>query len=102
MASKAPFEDTLSVATHMPVESVEYDTFEYKHFDEKPLSLPEAMERARALRAAEGNKFYRIIPMDESMVSFRVEPVLQSKVYAEILSRWRSLLNRFTDRSIGK
>ena len=86
----------------MPVESQDYDTFQFKHFDEEPLSLEEATRKAAQLHATNAGHFHRIVPVDPAMTGFRVESVLPASVYAEILNRWTALMNRFAVRSIKR
>ena len=86
----------------MPVESLEYDKFDYKHVDETPLALEEAVRKSQQLRRSDGAHFHRIVPTDGNMTTFRVESVPSSTVYAEMLNRWTVLLNRFTFRPIKR
>jgi len=83
----------------VPVESAEYDTFDYKHLDERPLSLEEAVKLARQLQAADNNKFHRVVPKDSEMSGFRVESVPKTSVYAELLNRLSTRLYRLANRS---
>jgi len=86
----------------MPVESPEYDTFDYKHFDEPALSLEEATKKAHELRVTDAGNFHRIVPKDSEMTVFGVETVPIGNVYAELLNRWTVLLNRFATRSMKR
>ena len=79
-------------------ELVEYEGFEYRHFDEKPLTLDEAVKQAKQLRAAEHDSFHRIVPIDAEMTCFRVESLPKSALYADMVVRWATLLNRFAFR----
>jgi hypothetical protein len=80
------------------LELVDYDTFDYKHFDEPVLSLEEATRRARGLRSSDPDRIHRIVPVDPKMTGFRVESHSAEKVYAEFLTRWSALLNKFAIR----
>ena len=76
------------------LESVEYDTFDYKTIDEAPLSLEDAVKKAAQLRTSDTSHFHRIVPTDPSMISFRVDSIPREAVYSEYLSRWTGLLHR--------
>ena len=80
------------------LESNEYDVFDYKHADEQPMTLDEAVEKAAALRKADRNHFYRIEPVDSAMSGFRVNSVTPEEVYAETASRLRALAARLLVR----
>jgi hypothetical protein len=80
------------------LESVDYDTFDYKHFDEPALSLDEAVRKASQLRSSDTAHIYRIVPVDPKMTAFRVESHSLEKVYAEVLSRWNALFTKFAFR----
>ena len=82
----------------MPVDYQEYDTFEFKHFDEAPLTLEEATTKTAHLRTTDAGNFHRIVPLDPSMITFRVESVPPISAYAEAISRWTTLMNRFAVR----
>lgn len=80
------------------LETLEYEGFEYKHFDEPALSLEEAVKKASQLRSSDTQNFYRIKPVDSKGLMFRVESRSKQRVYAERVNRWRGLLNQFATR----
>lgn len=86
----------------MPVEYQDYDTFEFKHFDEAPLTLEEATRKVAQLHTTDADHFHRIIPTDSAMTNFRVESVAPASVYAEIINRWTAVMNRFAIRSLKR
>lgn len=79
----------------------EYDVFEYRHFDEPPMSLEEATRRAAELRLTQKGSFHRVTARDAEMTSFRVDSVPRASVYVEMVARWSTVLNRFACRLIG-
>lgn len=81
------------------METIEYDTFDYKHFDESPLSLEEAARKASDLREEDPTRFHRIVSIDKGLSGFRVESVSKRAVYAEVLGRWASFATKFASRS---
>ena len=86
-------------ADPMPLESLDYDVFDYKHSDEDVLSLEEAAKKADQLRLADASNFYRVRPVDSKMSSFRVEEVPKERVYVDALVRWSNLLNKLIFRT---
>jgi len=81
------------------MESMEYDLFDYRHSDEVPLSLDEAMKKAAALRSSDKSHFHRIVPTDENMNGFRVESVSREQAYADVISRANEVVNRLLRRA---
>ena len=80
----------------MPVvESTEYDLFDYRHADETPLSLEEAVDRATILRLSQPGNFHRIVQTDRQMTGFRVESVSVDSVEGELLARWSRRISEF-------
>lgn len=82
----------------MPVS--EYETFEYRLFEDAPLSLEDAIKKADQLRGADATRFHRVVPTDSNMVLFHVDSVSREHLYAELLSRWSNMLNRFVVKSV--
>jgi hypothetical protein len=79
-------------------ESTEYDLFDYRHADEIPLPLDEAIRKASALRAADKSHFQRIVPVDQDGSGFRVEAVSKDQAYADMVARANDLVNRLLRR----
>jgi hypothetical protein len=84
--------------TDMPLESIDYDVFDYKSDGERSLSLEEAIRKADELRRSNSRNFYRVNPIDSSMSGFRVDEVPKQRAYAEALARWSNLLNKMLFR----
>jgi len=80
------------------MESMEYELFDYKHADEAPLPLDEALRKAAALRTTDKSHFHRIVPVDVNMSGFRIESVSREQAYADIVIRANELVNRFLRR----
>jgi shikimate 5-dehydrogenase len=80
-------------------ETTDYDRFGYKHFDEQPLSLEEAVKKAQDLRSRDQHNVYRVMPLDEEMMQFCVEKVGKSELYADLLSRFVKAWTDFIVRS---
>jgi hypothetical protein len=80
------------------LDSTDYASFDFKHFDEKPLTLEEASRQAVAKRREHSGNVYRVVPVDPEMSGFRVESVPLEDVYAgfrvRIAERWARLLRR--------
>ena len=69
------------------MESRDYDLFDYRDFDEQPLSLQEATRRAASLRAANHSSVFRVVPVDSEMSAFRVLSTPVEQAYAQFLCR---------------
>jgi hypothetical protein len=81
------------------MESMEYDLFDYRHADETPLPLDEAVKKATTMRATDKAHFHRIVPTDANMTGFRVDSVSKEQAYADVLARASALLNRLMWRT---
>jgi len=81
------------------MESMEYDLFDYRHADETPLLLDEAVKKAAAMRATDKAHFHRIVPTDADMTGFRVESVSREQAYADVLERASELVSRILRRA---
>jgi hypothetical protein len=57
------------------------------------------VKKAAELRSSDRTRFHRIVPTDSKTTAFRVESVPREVVYAELVSRWSSLLNKLVFRS---
>ena len=67
------------------VDSTEYDLFDYD--TESKLQLEDAVKAAREAAKANPDILYRVVPVDPEMTGFRIEPVHQNQLYAELISR---------------
>ncbi len=82
------------------IEPNEYDLFDFKQPEEKPLSLAEAIEEAAKRRSA-GNRgcIYRIAEAGHGRRRFRVIEVPTEKAEEELLarmsSRWARLVSHY-------
>jgi len=82
------------------LESIDYDLFDYKHLDEKPLDLETAIQEVKKLRSKGiPGTIYRVVPVDRGMGAFRIETVSAPKAEEEfrlrISQRWARLLSRY-------
>ena len=77
---------------------MDYDLFDYRHADEKPLTLDEAVKKAAALRSSEKMHFHRIVPVDTTLTTFRVESVSREEAYADIRIRVANLFSKVLRR----
>lgn len=81
----------------MPVlEAQEYEHFSY---DEQPLTLDEAIKKARDLRRDDSRNFYRIRHANEGGTTFTIKKVPVSSVYAEFVGKMVKLAGRLSVRS---
>lgn len=82
------------------MEPIDYETFDYKYYDQPSFATPEeALRKAMELRATDPNNFYRIIPLNAELTAFRIEAVPKVKVYTGFLSRlnerWAGILAKW-------
>ena len=79
------------------LDATEYERFSYDEPSRAPLSLDEAVKKARELRASDAsrNNFYRIEYADDSHMSFQVTTVPAASVYADFTARISQALARF-------
>jgi hypothetical protein len=84
------------------MDTLDYERFEYKHFDEQPLSLEEAIKKAQALKAGDESSVFRVIPLDDELTGFCVEKVDKSELYTSLLSRVTKLWSKLYTRSWNK
>jgi len=83
------------------------DTLEYEHFslDEEerpPLSLDEAIKKAREMRKLDKENFYRVEYADASETKFRVHKVPATVVYADFFSRIAKSLGKYWGRTLSR
>jgi hypothetical protein len=78
--------------------TLDYESFDYKHFDEEPLKLDEAAKKAAELRRQDLRNVYRIVPTDSEMNGFRVEKTPREQLFVDFLSVIaRSYIRFFSD-----
>jgi hypothetical protein len=75
--------------------STDFDRFSYRHFDEQPLTLEEAVKKSQEQKKADPLAAYRVVPTDDQMTGFRIERVSREKLYADFLKRFNGHLIRF-------
>ncbi len=80
------------------LESTDYDVFDYKHIEERPATLQEAISKASNLRTSDKSHFHRILPVDESLSGFKVVSISKEEVMAEMASKAVRLCARFLGR----
>lgn len=78
----------------MPVDSTEYDVFDYEDTESR-MPIDDAVKAVAKLAKANPGIMYRIVPADLEMDSFRLEPVHPSQLYAQFLSRYWARFSRF-------
>jgi hypothetical protein len=79
-------------------DSTDYDLFDFKHFDDKPLTLEEACRKAAEMRQDAQGMVYRVTPVDREMTAFRVDAVSLDEVYASFRHRANIRLARLMRR----
>jgi len=81
----------------MPIlETQEYEQFSY---DEQPLTLDEAIKKARDLRRTDPANFYRVKHGNEGRTMFTVKKIPASSVYADFVAKMAKLTGRFSIRT---
>jgi Ser-tRNA(Ala) deacylase AlaX len=65
----------------------EYDLFDYKDYDQTPLSLEDAIKKASELRGNSPDKIHRVVPADRNITTFQVDSVPVTEAYADLLSK---------------
>jgi len=80
------------------IDAVQYDQFDFKHYDETPLSLPEATKAAAAMRKRNPRKFYRVVQAEQSGETFYVDSLQPETVYAQLLARLANAWSRLASR----
>ena len=81
------------------MESIDYDKFEYRHFDDPGVPLDEAIKTVTRLQASDSANVHRIVPVDADLASFRVESIPGGVLYTQMLGRWAELLSRFASKA---
>jgi len=76
------------------LDSTDYDRFDYRHADETPLSLEDAIKKVAELRRADKAHFHRILPTDGNMAGFRIASISRDQVYADFVARAGDLFGR--------
>jgi hypothetical protein len=77
------------------LESLDYERFSIDDADSKSLTLDEAVKKSSDLRRDDKEHFYRVLPIDDKAISFRVEKVPVAAVYAEFLARITKKFGRY-------
>ena len=80
------------------IDTVQYDQFDFKHYDETPLSLPEASRAVAAMRKRNPRKFYRVVQADRSGETFYVDALPPETVYAQLMARLANAWSRLASR----
>ncbi len=86
----------------MPALETEYERFSYDEATEPPLTLDEAIKKARECGRKDGSNFYRVQHMDEARTTFTVAKVPVSSVYADFVARVAKLMGRYVLRTHDK
>jgi len=68
--------------------------YEHFSFDDRPLTLDEAVKKASQLRKSDTENFYRIEPVNDVHTSFKVTKVHAASVYADFVARVSKLVAR--------
>lgn len=80
----------------MPLESADYDTFDYGDPTETHLSLESAAARIAELRRLQPDKFHKIAPSNSDRTEFHVESVSREEIEqafrSSISQRWLRFL----------
>jgi hypothetical protein len=80
------------------LEATDYELFDYKHADERPATLEEALKKVATLRDSNKSHFHRIIAIDDTLTKFRVISVSREEAYADVTARANKLRARFLGR----
>jgi hypothetical protein len=82
----------------MPLESIDYDVFEYGDPVETQMSLEEAAARIAELRRLQPDLFHKLAPSNSDLTEFHVESVSRDEVEqafkASIAQRWLKFIAR--------
>ena len=82
----------------MPLESVDYDLFEYGDPAETHMGLGDANARVAELRKSQPDQFHKIIPSNSDLTEFHIESVSRDEVELSfknaIAQRWLKFLTR--------
>ncbi|MFZ0393300.1 MAG: hypothetical protein WCF17_11665 [Terracidiphilus sp.] len=84
------------------LEGTDYDRFSIEDMGQQPLTLEEAVRKAKELRQGDPTNFYRVEIADEANMTFKVKKVDASSVYAEFMGRVTNLMGRYVLRSRRK
>jgi hypothetical protein len=77
----------------------DYDSFDYGD-EAKKLSLADAIREASRLAAEDADNFYRVVPSDRTMRSFRIEKVSKEKAFTKQYASFASKMAKaFTHSS---
>jgi hypothetical protein len=77
------------------LESTEYESFSLRDWDEKPLSLDEAIQKAEMIRSNRSGVICKVTPTDQSMTTFRVRVVSPEQVQAAFACRVAAFRSRW-------
>jgi hypothetical protein len=80
----------------------EYEQFDYKDYDQTPLSLEDAIKRASELRRDDPSRIHRVVPADRNTVTFHVDSTAAVEVYADLISRITGRWIRWGAKGIKK
>ena len=77
-----------------------FEAQDYEHFSfDEPLTLDDAVKKARDLRRNDSSNFYRIEHMDATGNTFIVKKVSVSSAYADFMAHVVKLLGRNVNRA---
>jgi hypothetical protein len=83
--------------------TLEVQDYEHFSFDDRPLTLDEAVQKASELRKNDAVNFYRIEPANEANTSFKITKVRAASVYADFVARMCKLMaHRSSIHTTGK
>jgi hypothetical protein len=72
---------------HGTTDAPEYDLFDYKGYDQTPLSLEDAIKKSSELRQSDPTKIHRVAPADRDTSTFHIDSTPAVEVYADLLSK---------------
>jgi hypothetical protein len=75
-----------------------YDQFDLKHYEEKPMSLHEAADKAAQMRKSHPGSFYRVVPATPDGELYHVDIISKTAAQAELrsklITRWLRMAAR--------
>ena len=83
-------------------DTVSYDHFDLRHYDEEPLTLDEASDRAAKMRKQQPEKIHRVAAANVEGDRFHVDSLSPLELYAEFLCRLSARWARMQEKRLGR
>lgn len=75
-------------------DTLDYDNFDYKLYDQDPMQLEQALKKATDLNKEDPKSFHRIVPANEEKTTFKIETVSVEEVQSNLWNKWSAALMR--------